>query len=84
MESSRQEYWSGYHCLLQGIFPTQGLNLSLLHCSRVPVPPAKFFFCLEYNKLLTQLTFLQVGNLSITFFLIPVKLYSFSHSTPFF
>ena len=30
MEFSRQEYWSGYHSLLQGIFPTQGLNLGLL------------------------------------------------------
>ena len=28
---SRQEYWSG-HSLLQGIFPTQGLNPGLLHC----------------------------------------------------
>ena len=31
----RQEYWSGGHFFLQGIFPTQGLNLSLLyllHC----------------------------------------------------
>ena len=27
---SRQEYWSGCHALLQGFFPTQGLNLSLL------------------------------------------------------
>ena len=26
MEFSRQEYWSGCHSLLQGIFPTQGLN----------------------------------------------------------
>ena len=30
MEFSRQEYWSGCHFLLQGIFPTQGLNPSLL------------------------------------------------------
>ena len=30
MEFSRQEYWSG-HFLLQGIFPIQGSNLSLLH-----------------------------------------------------
>ena len=29
MRFSRQEYWSGYHFLLQGIFPTQGLNLRL-------------------------------------------------------
>ena len=31
MGFSRQDYWSGYF-LLQGIFPTQGLNLGLLHC----------------------------------------------------
>ena len=27
----RQEYWNGCHFLLQGIFPTQGLNPGLLH-----------------------------------------------------
>ena len=27
----RQEYWSGLHSLLQGIFPTQGSNVHLLH-----------------------------------------------------
>ena len=32
---SRQGYWSGYHALLQGIFPTQGLNLGLLHCKQI-------------------------------------------------
>ena len=31
MGLSRQEYWSGYHALLQGIFPTQGWNPYLLH-----------------------------------------------------
>ena len=34
MGFSRQEYWSGLPYLLQGIFPTQGLNprlLCLLH-----------------------------------------------------
>ena len=30
MEFSRQEYWSGCHFLLQGIFPTQGSNQHLL------------------------------------------------------
>ena len=30
MGFSKQEYWSGLHALLQGISPTQGLNLSLL------------------------------------------------------
>ena len=28
---SRQEYWSGLHFLLQGIFLTQGLNPHFLH-----------------------------------------------------
>ena len=28
----RQKYWSGLPCLLQGIFPTQGSNLSLPYC----------------------------------------------------
>ena len=32
MEFSRQEYWSGFHFLLQGVFLTQGLNLGLPHC----------------------------------------------------
>ena len=34
MGFSRQEYWSG-QSLLQGIFPTQGLNLGLLHCRQI-------------------------------------------------
>ena len=32
MGFSRQEYWSGCRFLLQGIFPTQGLNPGLRHC----------------------------------------------------
>ena len=32
MRFPRQEYWVGCHALLQGIFTTQGLNPSLLHC----------------------------------------------------
>ena len=31
MGSSRQQYWRGCHALLQGIFPTQALNLCLSH-----------------------------------------------------
>ena len=33
MEFFKQEYWCGvcYHFLLQGFFPTQGLNLCLVH-----------------------------------------------------
>ena len=32
MGFSWQEYWKEYYFLLQGIFPTQGSNSSLLHC----------------------------------------------------
>ena len=35
MGFSRQEYWVGCHFLLQGIFPTQELNLGLLHCRQI-------------------------------------------------
>ena len=35
MESSRQEYWSGCHFLLQGISPTQGSNPGLLHYRQI-------------------------------------------------
>ena len=35
MGFSRQEYWSGLPRLSQGILPTQGLNLGLLHCRRI-------------------------------------------------
>ena len=35
MEFSRQEYWSGCYSLLQGIFPTQGLNRGLLCCKQI-------------------------------------------------
>ena len=35
MRFSRQEYWSGLHSLLQGIFLTQGSNPGLLHCRRI-------------------------------------------------
>ena len=46
MEFSRQEYWSGCCSLLQGIFPTQGLNFEprfpLLQVDSLPAePPGK-------------------------------------------
>ena len=37
MGFSRQQHWSG---VLQGIFPTQGLNLCLLHWQANPLPPS--------------------------------------------
>ena len=43
MRFSRQEYWSGYHFLLQGIFWTQGSNPCLPHCRQTlpSKPPGK-------------------------------------------
>ena len=35
---SRQEYWSGKHALLQGIFQTQGSNLGLPHHRQMLYP----------------------------------------------
>ena len=42
-QSLRQEYWSGYHFLLQGIFWTQGSNPCLPHCRQTlpSKPPGK-------------------------------------------
>ena len=57
----RQEYWSGLHFLLQGIFPTQGLGLlCLLHWQvgslplghlRSPGPPEK---CLLMSSIVSS------------------------------
>ena len=38
MGFSRQEYWSGFCFLLQGIFLTQGTNPGLLHCRQILCP----------------------------------------------
>ena len=43
MRFSRQEYWSGLHSLLQGIFLTQGSNPGLLHCRRI-------LYCLSHQR----------------------------------
>ena len=36
MEFFGQEYWSGLHSLLQGVFLMQGLNPGLPHCRQIP------------------------------------------------
>ena len=41
---SRQEYWMGSRPLLQGIFPTQGSNLRLLHLLHWQAVGFFFFF----------------------------------------
>ena len=44
----RQEYWSGLPFPPLGDFPTQGLNLHLLHCWRIlfcgAIGEARFYF----------------------------------------
>ena len=47
VEFFRQEYWSGLHFLLQGIFLTQGLNLFLLHLLH---GPSGFFNLVPFGK----------------------------------
>ena len=38
MGFSKQEYWSGFYVLLQGIFLTQGTNPGLPHCRQILYP----------------------------------------------
>ena len=58
---SRQEYWSGLHVLLQGIFPTQESNLHvlcLLHCQAcsLPLVPARKPFVILILRSMTWCT----------------------------
>ena len=78
MEFSWQEYWSGNHSLLQGIFPTQGSNLSLLHCMQIlyhlshqgspeyRIHLYKYWILYEFNN--SQDTFIK-KNITIIMFL---------------
>ena len=43
MAFSRQEYWSGSHALLWGIFLTQGWNPGLLRCRQI-------IYCLSHRE----------------------------------
>ena len=66
VELPRQEHWSGYHFLLQGIFPTHGSNrrsLCLQHWQADPLPLHHhlvdyYYFCCYFH------------SLNITFFLL--------------
>ena len=49
MGVSRQEYQSELHFFLQGIFPTQGSNHSLLLCRQI-------LYCLSYQFIVSQVT----------------------------
>ena len=48
----------GYHVLLQGIFPTQGSNLGLLHCKQILYLlsyQGSLWVTIEESKIITQL-----------------------------
>ena len=66
MEFSRQEYWSGCHFLLQGIFPTQELNphlFCLLHWqASSQALPGKPYFCLGIWFSVGHLLILRGGH----------------------
>ena len=70
MEFSRQEYWSGCHFLLQGIFPTQGSNSGFLHCRQI-------LYCLGHQgspgtvRTFTQILRQQAGGYVQTLAKIP-------------
>ena len=72
---SRWEYWSGLHALLQGIFPTQGLNSSLLHLLHWQVDsllcqPGKPSFPLSISK--TSVPYLRFPGRSPLPYLYPL------------
>ena len=58
MGFSRQEYWSGLPCPLQGIFPTQGLKARLLSLHS-PALAGKFFTTNATWEVLLFYTFLK-------------------------
>ena len=68
MGFSRQEYWNGCHALLQGIFPTRGLNLHLLNwqaSSLLLVAPGKPWLCFMARLLLFCVLFCLVSKLCL-------------------
>ena len=70
MGFSRQEYWSGCHFLLQGIFLIQGSNPGLLHCRQklYPYVPRSHILSLILVNLFGNLCIIQIteGWLSIS------------------
>ena len=62
MEFSKQEYWSGFHFLLQGIFLTQGLNPRPIHLLHSPALTGRFFTTEPARKPLPLSKSLQNGG----------------------
>ena len=62
MGFSRQEYCSGFHFLLQGIFPTQELNLGLLHYRQI-------LYQLSYEEMWNANFYFEVDSFSVDWIL---------------
>ena len=65
MGPSRQEYWSGLPCPLQGIFPTQGSNPCLKSCAL-----AGGFFATRATWEALLITYVYFINFSLSSFLL--------------
>ena len=75
MEFSRQEYWNGLLSLLQGIFPSEELNLGLVHFRQIPYhlshqasPPNFLVTQLLLTHFLSSLEFKEPPSLSFGLF----------------
>ena len=80
MGFSRQEYWSGFHFFLQGIFATQGLNSCLLTSPAlagrffITAPLGKPWCCHEYIHIsLLKMYTLSFCNFCILIYSINLK-----------
>ena len=72
MGFSRQEYWSGCHALLQGIFPIQGSNPGspALQADSLPSePPGKPMYLIHAHMMLVRVT--EMTEAGDSFFLAP-------------
>ena len=70
MGFSKQEYWSGYHFLLQGIFPKQGSNWWILHWQVDFLPVNNLGILLELWVILKRILlypFSVLGNNCVPF-----------------
>ena len=76
MGFSRQEYWSALPSLLQGIFPTQGSNLSLLHFRQI------LYHLSHQGSAVHDINLVYDINLFISYTKIQLEIDSFFFSDP--
>ena len=73
MEFFRQEYLSGCHFLLQGIFPTQGLNMGLLHWKQILYHLSHQGSLLNGKLSTFQKKVIKIDNMKIFFYMLRRK-----------